>query len=504
MVFKKPYGFLIKHFKSIHLILTIIYVYLAFKVSGILYYYNNFIAGTVSKLEANSYINYYYIIAILLSIIICLIVYALMRYKKKPRILYLVLIGFTILIAWMISYSYQGLYTIYISVLDTKTMLLYRDLLRIFVLFQYGVVAVVLVRALGFDIKKFNFVQDLQELDIDVADEEEVELTLEGTERIGRKLHRQFRELKYYYLENKLFILIIVGIVMVITGVGIITNVEFINKEYNQNEAFSSEEFRFRVLASYVTNKNFDNQELMDDGTSFVVVRMIVGSIHESRELNTSNLILKINQHSYTSSKKYVNQFIDLGYGYKNQKIEGDTTYLFIYNIRDEDSHSKMKLVYAEDKTVHLKPILLDSNPKMGMLKVGDTLDLSKSSFGRGSFKISSFEVKEQFSYPYQYEVNGMVYTNQFTISSAQNAILHLVIEGNYPYDFNHYTFIDQYGTLKYKIGTQEFSSLLLENKTPGTYKEGLYLMVDKGVLDADSVWLELQIRNQLYLYTLK
>ena len=45
----------------------------------------------------------------------------------------------------------------------------------------------VLVRGLGFDIKKFNFVKDLHELDIDVTDEEEVELTLGNTNVAKRK-----------------------------------------------------------------------------------------------------------------------------------------------------------------------------------------------------------------------------------------------------------------------------------------------------------------------------
>ena len=64
MVFKKPYGFLIKYFKIIHLLLTGLYIYLAFKVSQILTYYNGFILGTASKLDAIKYVTNFYIIAI--------------------------------------------------------------------------------------------------------------------------------------------------------------------------------------------------------------------------------------------------------------------------------------------------------------------------------------------------------------------------------------------------------------------------------------------------------
>ncbi|MGN1268056.1 MAG: hypothetical protein ACI4U0_00915 [Candidatus Aphodocola sp.] len=504
MVFKKPYGFLIKHFKLIHLILTGLYIYLAFKVSSILQYYNAFIDGTVSKLDARSYITSYYVIAILLAIIICLIVYALMKYKKKPRILYLILIAFTLAIAFLIQYSYQGLDTIYISVLDAKSMRLYRDLLQILVLLQYVSIAMVLVRGLGFDIKKFNFVQDLEDLGIDVSDEEEVELTLGGTAGVNRKIHRKVRELKYYYLENKTFIGIIIAMIIVVIVGGVVVNVEVINKEYQQNEVFSSDEFQFRVLDSYVTNKGFDNQEIMMNGTSFVIVKMEVLALHEKRELNTSNLILKVNHHNYTSSKKYSSYFIDLGYSYKNEKIGGATTYLFIYNVSDEDLDSKMKLVYAEDKTVSLNPVSLDKNVKEVTLKLGDNLDLSQSTLGSGNFKITLAEVQDKFTYPYQYEMNGQIYTNQLTVSSVKNGILHLAMEASYPYQMDHYVFLNQYGILKYKKGDQEYDSIEFQDKTPGTYKNGLYLGVDKKIMEADSIWLEITIRNQRYLYVLK
>ena len=87
MILRKPYGFLIKHFRMIHLVLTALYIYLAIKVNSLLSYYNNFISGKESKLNAIKLVTNYYLIAIIISIIICLIIYALMRYKKKPKLL---------------------------------------------------------------------------------------------------------------------------------------------------------------------------------------------------------------------------------------------------------------------------------------------------------------------------------------------------------------------------------------------------------------------------------
>lgn len=504
MIFKKPYGFLIKHFKLIHLILTGIYIYLAVKVNSILKYYNNFSVGIASKLDARGYITSYYIIAIIFSIVICLIVYALMRYKKKPRALYLILIAFSLVVAGMIQYSYKGLDTIYISVLDLKSLRLYQDLLKILVLFQYLSIAVVLVRGLGFDIKKFNFVQDLEELDIDVSDDEEVELSLGSTNSVMRKLRRRIRELKYYYFENRFFINIIILAIVVLGGISWFVHDEVIYKEYNQDEVFSTDQFTFQVLTSYITNRGFDSQQILNNDHSFVIVRMNIASNGEKRELNTSNLILKVNHHNYASDSRYAARFTDLGSAYRKQKIGGNETYLFIYQVLNDDLDKEMKIVYAQDKTVYLKPITLDQVDNVKKIQLGSELDLSGSSLGSGNLTIESALVQENFSYPYQYEIGGQVYTGQLAITSVSNVILHLVMKASYPYDLTMYSFLEKYATLHYKIEEQEYTSAVLENKTPGNYKEGLYLSVDKQVLNATSIWLDIKVRNQEYIYTLK
>lgn len=504
MIFKKPYGFLIKHFKLIHLILTGIYIYLVIKVNSVLKYYNNFSSGIASKLDAIKYVTSYYMIAIFLSILICLVVYFLMRYKKKPRVLYLVLIGFYVVVAWMIQYSYQGLDTIYISILDAKSLRLYQDLLRILILFQYLSIGVVLVRGLGFDIKKFNFVHDLEELDIDVSDEEEVELTLGSTNSVWRKLRRKVRELKYYYFENRVFINIILVIVIVFGIMFWFLDHEVIHKEYRQNQIFSSDQFTFQVLASYVTNKGYDNQGVLSNDSSFVIVRMNISSNSEAKKLNTSNLVLKVNYHSYTSESKYAARFTDLGSSYRNQSIDTEVTYLFIFQVSNDDLDGKMRIVYAEDKTVYLSPVFLDEVSDAHNYQLGESIDLSNSSLGSGSVQIQSFEVQEQFSYPYQYEIGGEIYTNQLSITSVQNVILHLSMEASYPYGLTMYSFLEKYATLHYKVEDQEYVSSVLGDKTPGSYKEGLYLSVDKQVMNATNIWFDIKIRNLEYIYTLK
>ena len=441
MIFKKPYGFLIKHFKFIHLILTGLFIYLTVNVSNILDYYNRFISNNVGKLEAISYVNNNYLIVSGLSIIICLIVYALLRYKKKPRVLYFWLIGFVILVGVMINMAQGGLEVIYFSVMDAKGLRLYRDLLRILSVFQYIAIGVVLVRGLGFDIKKFDFVADMHELGLDVSDEEEVELTIGNTETVQRKFNRRLRELRYYYLENKAFILVIILVLLVIGGGGIFVKKEFIDKEYIEGEVFSVGQFNFKVIDSFVSKRGYDNQVITKNGDTFVVVRALVSSNGEKKKLNTANVVLEVNNNTYASGAYYGNSFKDLGIPYRNQLVGEYHTYLFIYKILDEDIGKKMKLIYAGDVEVDLKPVMLDEVKEVQHYKLGSEIDFSSTKVSSGNFIVNSIEIKDSFQYPYQYEFGGEVYTSEYNISSTQGVIMKLDASINSGLGLDNYTF---------------------------------------------------------------
>lgn len=504
MILRKPYGFLIKYFKFIHLILTGLYIYLAIKVNSILVYYNDFINGVVSKLDARDYITSYYMIAVILSIVFCLIIYALMSYKKKPRFLYIILIMFSIISAIMINYSYQGLNTIYISLLESKSLLLHRDLLRILIVFQYLAVIVVLVRGLGFDIKKFNFVEDLHDLGLDDSDEEEIELSLGDNQNVTRRVNRNVRELKYYYLENKTFILIILGIILVV-GVGsFIFKEEVIDKVYKQNEVFITDNFQMLVSDSFITNKSFDNKKILNNNKSFVIVKMNLAVNGEKKEFNTANLILKINNNSYVSEERYAARFSDLGVAYRGEKLGGVGTYLFIYQVENDNLNKNMRLIYANDKEIDLNPIFLDDEVKFNEYKLGTNINLAETSLRFGNFKINSLDIKDEFSYPYQYEIGGEIRESEYNINSINNIIMNLKIESSYSNGEDSYLFLERYAKLKYIKDDILYTSKSFDNKTPGNCKDALYLGVDKDIINASSIWLEIVVRNKGYKYVLK
>ena len=504
MILRKPYAFLIKYFKVIHLILTFFSIYLVFKTSGMLSYFNDFISGNVGKLEAINYISSFYIFIIILSVIMCLVIITLMRYKKKSYLLYIILIGYYLMTLWLINYSINGLYDVYVSSIDTKDVLLHRDVLRIGVIIQYVFVGVTLVRGLGFNIKKFNFADDLVELNIDVSDDEEVELTVGNFSGFRRKLNRNIRELKYAYLENKLFFVVLLCVVIFgVVGFWFADNMIF-NRVYKINDVFEFEDFKFKIVNSYITNTSYSGKSISSN-SKFVVVKMEVSNSGASKEINTANLILELDGESYSNKVVTSNKFSDLGSLYKGQKVKGNKTYLFVYEVSGDVKHKDAILVYGDDKKkAKLNIINLDRVEDSVNYNIGDVIDLSKTILMKGNLKINSYEVSESFDYSYEYEMLDEVNTGNITISSVNGVIMNLKMESNYDDKFNNYSFLNKYASLKYKNDAGEHVSRMFLDKTPGSYKDGLYLVVDRDVMNANEVWFDIKVRNKSYIYKLK
>ena len=504
MILRKPYGFLIKHFKLIHLILTAIYIYLAIKVNSLLKYYNDFINGTERKINAMTHVNNYYLIAIIAAAIICLIIYALMRYKKKPKLLYVILIILYIAVTIVIITTYRGLYYIYIDTLSMKELRLYRDILRIIIIFQYISIFFTLIRGLGFDIKKFNFKEDINELNLEVTDEEEVELTVGNTEGLKRKIRRQLREYKYYYKENKLLINVFLIIIIAIGSISIIINKKVINKEFQEGEFVNGDKFNILVKNTYITSKNYKGINVSKSNYTFVIAKIILASNVGKTTFNNGTLILKANNNTYISNTKLRSNFKDIGISYTNKQISSQETYLFIFDIPKEDTKSNMQLIYGDDKKININPINLDETGEESNYNIGDKLDLSQTILDNGSIIINKYEVKNKLTYTYNYALNGQNHIGKINIISPMKTILYLETVYEPAKDLLLYEFITNYGKIKYKIGDTEYSSQIPINKTPTSYKNGLYLEIDKNVENANNIWLELTIRNKKYKYTLK
>ena len=88
MILKKPYAFLIKNFKLLHIILFFALSFIIYKSSKIYNFFNDYVNGNYFDFQENlvtTYIDIFLFLAIIIIIIFSIILYWLMKLKNKNK-----------------------------------------------------------------------------------------------------------------------------------------------------------------------------------------------------------------------------------------------------------------------------------------------------------------------------------------------------------------------------------------------------------------------------------
>ena len=360
MILRRPYAFLIKHFRLLHLILFIFMAYITVKAGNILEFFKEYINfnGNIEIISSN-YISYFIFISVIVIIAFSLIVFVLMRYKKKPRFLYILIIITSIISLVLFIYLYTNIKALEISSMSGREIRLLRDISR----FNYYLLLImcipVLIRGLGFDIKKFGFTKDIADLKLEEKDSEEVEvnfdLNSDNIKRTGRKLSR---ELKYYYIENKFFINIILAVIIIILILIFPFNKFVVNRNLSEGETLSTNYFNIKVNNSYISER----KRVSKDNSYLIINFSILGKVSKY-SLDLDEIVLEGKENKYVPSFKYYYYFEDIGTGYQQENLDTKKykDYILIFNIKNEDKDNDFYLTYLnKEQKIKLNPQNLD------------------------------------------------------------------------------------------------------------------------------------------------
>lgn len=421
MILKKPYAFLIKNFRKIHFILAILSVFIIIKTNTVVGFFKEYVANNYSVIVSDdlvsSTISNWLYVAIIVMIITLISVYVLLKLKKKPTKLYfftilyyiILLIGI-ILASVLISSLSKGLWA-------TASARTYRDFANIIYYPSYFFLIFLSIRALGFDVKKFNFKNDLKELKITEEDSEEIELSLNfQTYKTKRNLRRFARELKYYYLENKKIIYLIGVILVVFLGFVIYKNTEKLRYTYKENKTFSSSGMTYKIMDSMITNVDLKGN-IIDENKYYIVIRFEVKntSRNDSR-INYNNFKLYYNKNYVYPSLNKGNYFLDYGDPYMNDVISVSTTktYIMAYEIDKKYKGEKFEVVLyqgestksesflAKTTTVKLNPVQYIDVKRVRNAKINETISFSGTSLKESSLNIKSVLITNRYEYQYE------------------------------------------------------------------------------------------------------
>ncbi len=526
MVLRKPYAFLIKHFKLIHLLLCIPIIYLLIRTGAITSFFSDYVKSNyytnLTNIAAN-YINYFMYFAILVILLLVLAIYFLMRQKKKNSKFYLFLMIYYLGLFILLTVCHGVMGKMETSEITAQVIRSYRDISYMVYVFQFYFLAICALRGIGFNIKKFNFDEDAKELEIDDYDNEEFELEIgKNAYLYKRKIRRFIREFKYYVLENKVVFIIMVSIFTVIFGTLLYLNFNVYNKKYHQTQKINHNGLTVTVMDSVLTNMDQGGNIITKDKIYLAVAVKIKNTKNIDNVFDYDNFQANVKSQMIHATLDKSTDFPDLGLTFSRDTIipaNSENTYVLTYEIDDNLKNDTITLkildsldiaigsVTSNYKTVKLKYDKVFATEEVKTIDFGKILELSNTRLNMVKIKLNKATITNSYEYSYR----NCAYTicqnlkNQIVTQNNQNTLLVL----NRDFEIDTYT-----NYYKARKGTKSFVSdfLKLEYQTNETTKKIAFLNrsndntnnvwifeVPKEIQNAKNIYLIVNLRGKIY-----
>lgn len=535
MILKRPYAFLVKHFKIIHAFILCCSLILIFKTWNIVSFFSQYIRNGQSIVKddlSSTYVTTFMYIFTFLILILCGSIIYLLRHKKKPILFYVyVFITYTVLLfAYMFVSSF--IYEMLFSPPNIRLVNIIRDIIRLLSVIQIPVVLICFVRAIGFDVKRFDFKKDLLDLGIEKEDNEEYEFEFNlDSEEIKAKTKKKLRLLKYFYKENKFIftgIEIVAGVVVLVFVINFITTRE---KIYKENEFVDVGPYNVKVLESYKTNK--DSRGEMINSKYFYVITKIRYENKSNLDYQANSKLMKLDYggpNAAFSTTDMNSKFTEFGVNYFSQILDAYETrdFVFVFEVPVEYYDSSFKLKYLDNveynegeliynyKKIKISPKSLENEAtKEKTAKLKEELDFSGSLLGNTKLKINEVQLKDNFNYNVVRCTGGNCTKRVNVISASQTSqfaftLMRLDLNINYDYEklgkeYSNPKFITKFGSIRFEINGKEYHNRLeLTDVTPFVTNQYVFIQVRDKLKNADKIYLDFTIRDKVYTYVLK
>ena len=537
MILRRPYAFLVKHFKLIHTILLLGSVFVMYKTFNLVSFFGSYIRDVtvvngVSNLSSK-YVTYPTMFVTIFIILVNGIIIYLLRYKGKPYKMYLIMslyhIVLLLLLFWMRSFVGDLPYTSP----DIRFISIIRDIFRFSIIVDIGVIVVCFVRAIGFDVTKFDFKKDLLELGVEEEDNEEYEFEFKfDKDKIKSQIKKKIRYTKYFYKENKAFFNTVALVIVGIIAISVVKIFFSFEKVYKENQSFVVDDLNIKVLESYKTRtNNFGNR--INTDYFYVIAKMEITN-NGDYEASFGNNMIKVAYSdyeltSYTTTEN--SKFTEFGEIYFNQIIRPSETrtFNFIFEIPIEFYYEDFTLKYLYDitydknnemkyeyKKVSLSPKTFnDEAKKVKTVNLGEELSFEDSVLGNTKITISSMSLNDIYYYDIYkcYNKKCEKTTKSVNAKTAEKfdlTLLKILYKIEYDYDtlgskYTNNEFISKFCNIRFEVNGKEYNNRIdLEDMTPYYSNDYSLIQVRDKLKKAEKIYLDFYIRDKIYTYIIK
>lgn len=527
MIIRNPYGFIVKHYKLINLLLLLPMLYLALKFGDISSFFRSFVSSSYSTPEttiSTTYITILAVITLLFMIISNLILYFILATKKKKSYYHLAsIIVYIVSLICLMLFSVT-MRNIELNKIDITFINFVRDTSNLILIPLYLLVICGIGKGIGFNIKTFRL-DALDDLKISEEDEEELEIKVGSDKNTIKKTGvHLLRELKYYILENKFVFTCITGVLILIVGYRWYTEFQVNNKSYMINQAFSIDNFNLSVKESYLTKVDYHGNVITSE-KYYLAVKIGLNNQGAATTIDKSSFRIYIGNNVIYPSYDRASRFIDIGKIYQGETINKDESndYVFVYELTSEQLKSSYEMrilsgmtqknneLISKYKKINIKPTNILKTETLGTLDKNKEADLSSTTLGSTKYTLKDIEVVSSYTYEYDScdSNNNCTKVKDIVVPSGGKALViikdELSLDETSPYYMNsEKDFYGDFVSLKY---TYELSSggnkrdytntTTLKNITPKNLTTESVYEVPSTLLSAKSIEMIIQVRNK-------
>lgn len=496
MILKKPYAFLIKYFKIIHITMFLMLGYLVFVLRRNRLFFVNYVKDDhftyIEKME-NTYIPILAIIFTAVILISAILIYSLMHKKEKPVLYYRVLIIYSVILLGTFIYLYFFYKSLSLNTYNQLSIVIIRDIVSGLYYINFFYVIFSFIRGFGFDIKKFSFERDKKELNIQEEDSEEYELNLNvDKDNIKQYFHKRRREIGYYFKENALIFITILILIIVGLLLYFYFNYFVINKIYNQNDIITIGEVNYHINSSYITNKD-KNDEIISNNYDYIIVNINIKNNGNSRTFDSQKFRINIDEKYYYPVYNMYSSFSDLGVGYNNNEIkkDSDKNYILVFKIPKGTFKKAYFEILKTKNNFKYDRVLLDiqKNEKTSLkYELGDEINVMGN-----QIVFSNLEIVKDAQYQYEecYQDTCHMYTKNVR-PHLGNAILKITASEQ---NRNNNSFYNDYVSFKFGDRVAKSKSINLIDR----YNNILYFDVPSEFQSEGELLMIITTRDSIY-----
>ena len=513
MILRKPYAFLIKNFKKIHILLLVISLYVAYKLFDVASFVGDYI-GIYDSFQnpITKHITIFLQLSLILLFIGSLALLLLLRYKGKPWKIYLIPVLEYIILVFVLNIV-KSFFVGYTYDVETTDLRLSRDFLMIFIIGQVPAIGIFVMRVFGLDIKKFQFNMDQEFLELSEEDREEFEISINFDKNaLLRLLRRTKRNLGYFYKEHRAICLTILGVFIVTVGFSMYKFIFVTNKTYKEGDFYNANGYTITINHSYFTDKDYKGDVITDD-SNFVIVDLSIVNNSAPRKIKIENFHIKNANKDYTSTNQvYATEFKDLGDTYDSVKelARGEkANYIIVFKVNKGLKKNNFVLFYQEGSGVLRKiKLKIEDVSKIQNLKEYELEDNFSFTLKNKENIISfdNYEISKDYEYTYvKYGVETQKMLVKTYTAPANNSLLIIdfasnAFEGKEMVDFSR-----DYGKIVYidSNNMEQYINFNYPLKETAQGKSIISLIPDEAA-NSESLKVVYTVRNKIYTIKIK